>query len=89
MKGRMSKEDWHSPDLKKICQELPKYNYEQKVVQKALSILGQIGEPRFSVSKNCWETNLKRKDESRLWYARGLLESLLFNERIDNDRHKD
>lgn len=64
---------------------LPKYSKDQKVVQKALNVLGQIGEPRFSVTDNCWKTNLKTKDESRLWYARGLLESLLFEEKGKTD----
>lgn len=73
--------------LKSLDLKIPKYNKEQKIVQKALSILSQIGEPRFSVSKNCWETNLKAKDESRLWYVRGLLESLLFDERRDDDNN--
>lgn len=75
----MARNNKNIPDLEKICSGMPKYNPEQRVVQKALSILSQIGEPRFSASKNCWETNLKTKDESRLWYARGLLESLLFD----------
>ena len=65
--------------------KIPKYSKEQKVVQKALSVLGQIGEPRFSTTDNCWKTNLKTKDESRLWYARGLLESLLFEEKGEKD----
>lgn len=64
---------------------IPKYNHEQKIVQKALSILGQIGEPRFNISKNCWETNLKSADETRLWYARGLLEALLFDTKGEDD----
>lgn len=61
--------------------KIPKYSKEQLVVKKALNILSQLGEPRFSVSDNCWKSNLKAKDDSRLWYARGLLESLLFDEK--------
>lgn len=64
---------------------MPKYSTEQKVVQKALHVLGQIGNPRFSATDNCWKTNLKAKDESRLWYARGLLESLLFEGKGEKD----
>lgn len=71
-------------ELKSLDLKIPKYNKEQKIVQKALSILSNIGEPRFLVSENRWKTNLKPKDESRLWYARGLLESLLFDERSND-----
>ena len=74
----MKKRNKNAGEIGRILNNMPKYNHEQKVVPKALSVLSQIGEPKFSVSKNCWETNLKAKDESRLWYARGLLESLLF-----------
>lgn len=76
----MKSRNKNAGEISRILNDMPKYNHEQKVVQKALSILSQIGDPRFSVSKNCWETNLKAKDESRLWYARGLLESLLFGD---------
>ena len=67
--------------------KIPKYNKEQKIARKVLNILSEIGEPRFIVSENRWKTNLKAKDESRLWYARGLLESLLFDERSDDDNN--
>lgn len=80
MMKKKSTEQLDSLDLK-----IPKYNKEQKIVQKALSILSQLGEPKFIVSENRWKTNLKAKDESRLWYARGLLEALLFDERSDDD----
>ena len=65
--------------------KLPNYTKEQKVVKKALNVLGQIGDPRFSTTDNCWKTNLKPKDESRLWYARGLLEALLFEAERESD----
>lgn len=67
------------------CLKLPKYSAEQKVVKKVLNVLSEIGDPRFSVSDNCWKSNLKAKDDTRLWYARGLLESLLFEEKGAED----
>ena len=59
---------------------LPKYSKEQKIVEKVLRILDTLGEPKFSVTENRFKTYLKAKDEASLWYAKGLLESLLFEE---------
>lgn len=54
-----------------------KYTKEEKIIIKSLRILEKIGEPKFIVSENRFKTNLKAKDENKLWYVRGLLESLI------------
>ena len=60
--------------------KVPKMSKDQKIIQKALRVLDMIGEPTFSVKENRFKTKLKPKDEASLHYARGLLESLLFND---------
>ena len=74
-------------DFDTLNLRIPKYNIEQKIVQKALRVLSDIGDPRFSVSENRFKTSLRAKDETRLWYARGLLESLLFEEKGIDDKN--
>lgn len=66
-------------DVSKLVQkeELTK---EQKVIKKALNVLSRVGDPVFLSSENRFKSKLKPDDEARIWYARGLLESLLFND---------
>lgn len=53
---------------------------EKKAIRKALNVLAQVGEPIYISSDARFKTKLRPQDEARLWYARGILESLLFED---------
>lgn len=60
--------------------EVEKLTKEKKAIRKALNVLAQVGEPIYIASEGRFKPKLRSQDEARLWYARGLLESLLFED---------
>lgn len=60
--------------------KIPKYSREQKIIRKALGKLEGLGSPRFDVGKNRVVRKLSVEDETALYYAMGLLESLLIED---------
>jgi hypothetical protein len=56
---------------------IPKCSKEERVIRRVLSEIGSIGDPQFSVEENKFKTNLKPKDEQRIAFIRGCLQTLL------------
>lgn len=56
---------------------IPKCSKEERVIRRVLSEIDSIGDPHFSVEENRFKTNLKAKDEQRIAFIRGCLQTLL------------
>lgn len=56
---------------------IPKYSKDEKVIRRVLSEIDSIGDPHYSVEENRFKTNLKAKDEQRIAFIRGCLQTLL------------
>lgn len=56
---------------------IPKYSQDEKVIRRVLGEINSIGDPQFSVEENKFKTNLKPKDEQRIAFIRGCLQTLL------------
>lgn len=68
MKGNLLESDF------KVVTKQPKYSKEQKIVQKALSKINYF----------IYSQYIKKDDLSDLYYACGLLESLLFKDDVES-----
>jgi hypothetical protein len=67
---------------------IPVYQKEERVIRRVLSEIGSIGDPQFSVEENKFKTNLKPKDEQRIAFIRGCLQTLLvlkYEEKEENE----
>ena len=56
---------------------IPKYSKEEGVIRRVLGELESIGDPHYSAEENRFKTNLKAKDEQRIAFIRGCLQTLL------------
>lgn len=56
---------------------IPKCSKEERVIRRVLGEVDSIGDPHFSVKENRFKTNLKAKDEQRIAFIRGCLQTLL------------
>lgn len=67
---------------------IPVYQKEEIVLRRVLGEINLIGNPHFSVEENRFKTNLKAKDEQRIAFIRGCLQTLLvlkYEEKEENE----
>lgn len=56
---------------------IPEFSKEERVIRRVLGEVNSIGDPHFSVEENRFRTKLKAKDEQRIAFIRGCLQTLL------------